>query len=150
MTVPSISIMAELAYEQPEAALAWLERAFGLATQLRVFDAGGRLVFSTLGQGERIAVLPAGRGGLHSPRSADGRNTQGLHLTITEPLEAHYARAKAVGAEILAEPQGFFFGATYTAADLEGHPWTFRQHDDGPARALPEGWRTVFGPVGAF
>jgi len=43
--------------------------------------------------------------------------------------DAHCARARAAGAEILEEPREQPFGdRIYLARDLEGHEWYFAQH----------------------
>ena len=45
-----------------------------------------------------------------------------------DDVDAHYARARAEGAEILAEPADQFWGArSYWVRDLEGHQWFFQQ-----------------------
>ncbi len=41
--------------------------------------------------------------------------------------DAHYERAKAVGAEIEQVPSHHGYGRTYTARDLDGHLWFFTQ-----------------------
>jgi uncharacterized glyoxalase superfamily protein PhnB len=43
-----------------------------------------------------------------------------------DDLDAHFAHAKAGGAEIVSEIQQHGYRA-YTAEDLEGHRWTFVQ-----------------------
>jgi len=42
-----------------------------------------------------------------------------------DDLDAHFARAKAVGATILSEIQDDSQGRRYRAEDLEGHRWFF-------------------------
>ena len=50
-------------------------------------------------------------------------------MVIVDDVDAHYARAVAAGAEILAEPTDMEYGEReYTALDLDGHRWTFAQH----------------------
>jgi len=49
-----------------------------------------------------------------------------VQLGVGEDIDAHCARARAAGAEIIAEPETQFYGdRTYRARDLEGHIWTF-------------------------
>lgn len=136
--------MAELAYEDPRGALDWLARVFGFQTRMVVSDAAGRLVFATTGlDGQEVAVVPEQAERLRSPRTLAGLNSQLVHVTLDEDIAAHYQRAAALGARMLTDPQAFFFGRTYTVADLEDHLWTFRQHSD-ERRPLPEGWSVDF------
>jgi uncharacterized glyoxalase superfamily protein PhnB len=45
-----------------------------------------------------------------------------------EDVDRHFARAKAEGAKIIAEPQdGFWGGRTYRALDHEVHQWEISQ-----------------------
>ena len=57
-----------------------------------------------------------------------GKNTQTVHVQIDSDVDAHFARAKAAGAEIMAEPETQFYGdRTYRCRDPEGHIWTVSQ-----------------------
>src|SRR5262245_30186652 len=55
--------------------------------------------------------------------------TQGIYVVVDE-IDAHTARAKSAGAEIVidikTQDDG---GRDYTARDLEGHVWTFATFD---------------------
>ena len=66
-----------------------------------------------------LMVLPADAGG----------NTRSVYVVI-EDVEAHFARAKAAGADIVHEvispPHG---GQLYTCLDLERHVWNFGSYD---------------------
>ncbi len=43
-------------------------------------------------------------------------------------IDAHFARARAAGAEVFVEPQTQFYGdRTYRCRDPEGHIWTVAQ-----------------------
>jgi uncharacterized glyoxalase superfamily protein PhnB len=62
-----------------------------------------------------------------SPKSADGKNTQTVHVQLAEgeDIDAHCAWARRAGAEILQGPATQFYGdRTYRARDPEGHIWT--------------------------
>lgn len=62
--------------------------------------------------------------GLTSPRALNGLS-QCLYVAVDDP-DAHCARAKAAGAEIVMEPTDMDYGArNYSARDLEGHLWSF-------------------------
>jgi PhnB protein len=50
--------------------------------------------------------------------------TQGVFIYLDD-VDAHYQRAKAAGAEIDKPLEDLPYGRSYTARDLEGHPWFF-------------------------
>lgn len=141
-----ITVRAELVYEDPDAALPWLEKAFGFETRMIVRNPDGRIVFSESGWGEQaVAIVPATLDGTASPRAVSGLNTQVIQVRWPGDVEAHCARARAAGVEILAEPQQHFFGdKTYIARDLEGHIWTFGQPVPGANGPPPPGWTVTF------
>lgn len=50
--------------------------------------------------------------------------TMGVFIYLAD-VDAHYERARAAGAEIVQVPHDESYGRTYTARDLDGHPWFF-------------------------
>ena len=69
-----------------------------------------------------------GRADHKSPASIGRKCTQTVHIHMDENIDRHCERARAAGAEILAEPETQFYGdRTYRARDPEGHIWTFGQ-----------------------
>lgn len=139
-----IEITAELVYQDPERALAWLEAAFGFQTRMVVRDGAQRLVFAETGLGEFVVAVGSERPWLRSPKTA-GVATQGVRFRILQDVDAHCARALAAGATILREPETFFFGdRSYDAADHEGHVWSFNQRIADAAEPPPPGWTTSF------
>ena len=50
--------------------------------------------------------------------------TMGIFVYL-DNVDAHYERARYAGAEIVKAPQDESYGRTYTARDLDGHPWFF-------------------------
>lgn len=125
-----MSVIPAITYDDPNAAIEFLERAFGFQPTLLVTDDDGRVQHADLsGEGGSVMVGPSGWAEwAKSPRSAGGANTQTIHVMVTD-VEAHCARARAAGARIVAEPSDQFYGdRTYRAADPEGHHWTFGQH----------------------
>jgi uncharacterized glyoxalase superfamily protein PhnB len=59
-----------------------------------------------------------------TPRSAGGV-TQAAYLSVAD-IDAHFARAKAVGAEIVLELKDTDYGSReFSARDPEGHLWHF-------------------------
>jgi uncharacterized glyoxalase superfamily protein PhnB len=104
--------------------MVWLARAFGFVEEMRTgTPSGGMHGEMTLG-GQRIMM---GQGGtswsMLSPLEA-GVATMGVFIYLDD-VDAHYARADKAGAEIMQPPHEQPYGRTYTAHDLDGHPWFF-------------------------
>lgn len=129
------SFIPSVAYRDPLAALKWLEAAFGFETSVVVTDAQGAVGHLEMtfdgasifiaGEWEGPPFAPAR---LKSPASLDGCVTGALRLLMEEGIDAHYARAKAAGAQIAQEPADQFYGdRIYRAIDPEGHVWIFSQ-----------------------
>jgi uncharacterized glyoxalase superfamily protein PhnB len=127
--MPTNTCTSAAYYEDPAAALDWLERAFGFETTMRITDDAGHVVHAEMeAEGNRIMVGPGGWSDFaKSPKTLGGANTQSIHVGVTN-LDAHYARATKAGATIVAEPAEQFYGSkTYRASDPEGHVWSFGQ-----------------------
>jgi uncharacterized glyoxalase superfamily protein PhnB len=123
------SLGAGVFYRDPRTALAWLKNAFGFECTMLISDKDGRLSHAEMRYGDGYIML----GGewaefIASPASVGGKNTQAIHVHLTDGIDAHCARARAAGAVILKEPADEFYGdRTYRARDPEGHVWTFGQ-----------------------
>jgi len=122
-----------LSYQDPVAALKWLERAFGFETAILIMGRSGEYrvdeFHAQMRHGDGVVMIGGEWNESHkSPRSAGGITTQTVHVHLEEDIDAHCARARATGATILDEPSDQFYGdRTYRAQDLEGHIWTFGQ-----------------------
>jgi uncharacterized glyoxalase superfamily protein PhnB len=116
-------------YRDPNAAIEWLEQAFGFERRLVVEDGEGGVIHSelTLGDGYIMVVGPPS-GKAVSPAAFGGRSTQSVHVQLREDLDAHCEQARAAGARIDREPATQPYGdRVYTCVDLEDHPWSFGQ-----------------------
>lgn len=123
------TITPAVIYLNPRAALDFLRTAFGFELDMLIEDEAGSLVHSQmmLGNG-RIMVGTEWSEDCKSPRSIGDKCTQTVHLHLEEDIDAHCERARAAGADIIAEPSTQFYGdRTYRARDPEGHIWTFSQ-----------------------
>jgi uncharacterized glyoxalase superfamily protein PhnB len=115
-----------LLYEDVATALDWLGRAFGFEETLRYTGPEGAVYHAEawLGDGPIYLGYPGEQ--YKNPRRL-GQETVGIYVLVDD-VEAHYERAKAAGAEIVAEPEDQEYGdRRYTARDLEGHHWFFAQ-----------------------
>jgi uncharacterized glyoxalase superfamily protein PhnB len=121
--------MSAICYQDPKAALRWLEQAFGFELFMLIEDGEGGLVHSEMRFGNAVVMIGNEWSDDHkSPKSIGGKNTQTVHIQIATDLDAHCERARAAGAEVLAEPETQFYGdRTYRCRDLEGHIWTVGQ-----------------------
>jgi uncharacterized glyoxalase superfamily protein PhnB len=127
------TFISALSYQDPVAALKWLEHAFGFETAMVIMGRSGAYraeeFHAEMRFGDGVVMI----GGewtesQKSPRSTGGVLTQTVHVHLDEDIDAHCARAREAGAVILAEPSDQFYGdRTYRAADLEGHVWSFGQ-----------------------
>jgi uncharacterized glyoxalase superfamily protein PhnB len=124
-------IYPRLAYEDAPAAVEWLVRVFGFVERGRKPNPdGSALVWLMLpGLDGHGVVMVCGVGnGLLSPRQLGGVS-QRVNVYLDD-VDAHYSRAVAGGAEIIAGrdletvPWG---DRRYEAFDLEGHWWHFAQ-----------------------
>lgn len=118
-----------LFYQDPKAALKWLEEAFGFELSMLLEDADGNVAHSQMTFGDAYVMIGQEWSDDHkSPRSVGGKNTQTVSIQIDTDIEAHFARAKAAGAVIDAEPATQFYGdRTYRCRDPEGHIWSVSQ-----------------------
>lgn len=118
-----------LFYQDPKAALAWLEKAFGFELAMLIEDADGALAHSQMSFGDSHVMIGQEWSADHkSPKSVGGKNTQTVGVHIETDIDEHFQRAKAAGAVIDQEPATQFYGdRTYRCRDLEGHIWTISQ-----------------------
>jgi uncharacterized glyoxalase superfamily protein PhnB len=123
------TLVSSLVYCNPRAAIAWLEKAFGFETVMLIEEPSGEIAHSELRFGDAVVMVGREWDEDHkSPASLGGKNTQSLHIHIDTDVDAHFARAKAAGAEVFAEPETQFYGdRTYRCRDPEGHIWTVGQ-----------------------
>jgi uncharacterized glyoxalase superfamily protein PhnB len=123
------AIAPVIIYRDPNAALAWLEEAFGFETYMVIANKDGLAVHSEM-KFERanfmVAISYAAT--VKSPLDTNGLNTQALYVYVKSDVDAHCERARASGAKILQAPTDLPYGErVYKCADPEGHEWTFSQ-----------------------
>jgi uncharacterized glyoxalase superfamily protein PhnB len=125
----AIGFRSALFYQDPKAALRWLEEAFGFELSMLLEDAEGNVAHSQMSfGGDSVMIGQEWSADHQSPKSVGGKNTQTVSIQIETDVDAHCERARAAGAEILAEPATQFYGdRTYRCRDPEGHIWTVSQ-----------------------
>jgi quinol monooxygenase YgiN/uncharacterized glyoxalase superfamily protein PhnB len=125
-SMPPGALIPELAYDDVDAAAAWLCERFGLRERLRIGNHRRQLIY----RGESIVAT----GGGEDAVAGAGHSV----MMRVADVDAHYAHVKASGARVLGEPQTYFFGERqYSVYDIGGHVWTFSQSVTDVA---PEEW----------
>ncbi len=120
------NIFPEIVYDDAHAAIEWLAKAFGFVRGEVIAGPHNTVAHAEmhLGTGTIMPKSPMPELGLRSARTLGGVH-QCVYVAISDP-DAHFARAKAAGAQIVFEPTNFDYGArNYCARDLEGNLWTF-------------------------
>ena len=117
-------IVPYIYYRDVFAAIDWLEKAFGFE-KLRGESTPSGGVHGEMRFGDGVIMMgnASDEYRMKSPRDL-ATSTQGVFIYVDD-VDAHYARAKAAGAEIVTELADQSYGRTYWARDLEGHDWFF-------------------------
>ena len=133
-------LSSAVSYQDPKTAYRWLEKAFGFEPLLVILDADGNLAHSEMVYGNSVVMVGSEWSADHkSPRSIGGKNTQTVHIQVDTDVDAHCERARAAGAEIIAEPETQFYGdRSYRCRDPEGHIWTVSQTVETVSREQAE------------
>ena len=117
-----------LRYQDPAAALDFLEEAFGFERVADHRDDDGHVVHAEMSYGSGMVML----GGPGDDRFG-AHLGQGWSYVAVEDADAHYARAKEAGAEILREIEDQDYGSRdYSARDPEGNIWSFGTYRPEP------------------
>jgi uncharacterized glyoxalase superfamily protein PhnB len=122
------SIIPYLLYEDAEAAIDFLARAFGFRELNRTVAESGRIMNSEL-EGPAGGEVWLGE--------VDSVSGTSLVWVYVDDADAHCERAREAGATITMEPKDQPFGdRQYQAKDPQGHTWFFAHpiSDESPAR----------------
>ena len=132
-----------LLYEDCNAMLDWLSKAFGFKEVLRFENDNGDVTLRLAGESPlryfdaapHVRVLIGDREIAAFDPGDDFVNPRkggyvGEQLAVeVDDVEAHFEQAKAAGAEIVREPTDQPYGdRRYDAKDPEGHLWSIAQH----------------------
>jgi uncharacterized glyoxalase superfamily protein PhnB len=124
-----MSIHPFLRYDDAPAAIDFLQRAFGFEAKLVVpGDAPGKVAHAQLALSGGVVMVGSATNdatlGLGSPERRGSRSS-GVYVVVADP-DAHHARAKAAGAEIVMALCDQEYGSReYAARDPEGYVWCF-------------------------
>ncbi len=125
---PAPSLAPYLFYADVEAAVRFLEKAFGFSVAFTAPAPGGGIEHAQLLHGSALLMLGhAGEGGLN--RVAKASSLPKLHAGVyvfVDDVDAHCERAREGGAIVLLEPADQPWGdRMYCATDPEGQFWMF-------------------------
>jgi uncharacterized glyoxalase superfamily protein PhnB len=125
-----------LFYEDVEAALVFLARAFDFQESLRYQGAQGYVSHAEMRLGDGSIML-GDPGEQYRNPGRSGEVSSSVHVTVDD-AQATYERAVAAGARIIEPPADQPYGGRrFGASDPEGHEWWFSQ----PTPSLaPEDW----------
>ena len=128
------TVIPGMRYRDAAAAIDWLCDAFGFERNLVVPGPNNTIMHAQLSFGNGMIMLGSVRDNdfqklMKQPDEIGGSETQSAYL-IVDDADAHYARAKAAGAEIVLDIKTEEYGGRgYTCRDLEGHVWSFGTYD---------------------
>jgi len=127
-------VIPTVRYRDVPAAIAWLCTAFGMQVHRVVAGEDGRPCYAELTFGNGMLMIAPiedtafGRL-MVQPDEIGGVETQVCYLFV-EDAQAHYARARAAGAEIVLDiEEEANNGRGYSCRDPEGHVWNFGTYD---------------------
>lgn len=123
-------IVPYLFYADAPAAIAFLCKAFGFEERFRYPMPDGRIGHAELGHHDSVVMLASVWEGFgDSPQNLP--TVHGQVLCYVDDVDAHFERARAAGATIVAEPENAHGDRRYRAVDPEGHRWVFATPQDG-------------------
>jgi uncharacterized glyoxalase superfamily protein PhnB len=123
-SVPANFVLPHLVYTDVAAAIEWLSRTFGFAEHYRY---GSGPEGAQVHLGDAWIMLRTARPGSAPPEKSGSWN-QSLTVFV-EDVEAHFARSKAAGANIVEDLHETIYGELqYGVEDFEGHHWLFSLH----------------------
>lgn len=128
------TVIPGLRYRHALAAIEWLCRVFGFE-QHAVYAEGEIVHHAQLTFGNGMIMLGSVDNGsawgkrIAQPDEIGGRETQACYVVVAD-CAAHYARARAAGAQIVDELASRDYGGSgYSCHDIEGHLWSFGDYD---------------------
>jgi uncharacterized glyoxalase superfamily protein PhnB len=132
-SIPTNIVLVHFIYQNLPDAIDWLTRTFGFSEHYRY---GEPIAGAQMHLGDAWIQLGSSRPGRVIPPQ---QSVFTATLTVfVEDVDAHYTRAKSLGARILEDLHETVYGERqYGVEDLDGHHWLFSQH----ARDLsPDEW----------
>lgn len=116
------TVIPSLRYRDAPRAVKFLEEAFGFKPAMVVDGENGTIAHAQMTYGaDGMVMLGSDRDDPYGSHAG-----QGWTYVVVEDADAHYAQAKAAGAEIVRELTDQDYGSRdYSARDFEGSLWSF-------------------------
>lgn len=126
-------LMAVLRYRDAHAGIDFLQRAFGFAVHMQIDGEAGIVEHAQLTCGNAMIMVGSVRddawGQLEGGADPSRPSPQALYMVV-EQVDAHCAKARAAGAEVVQEPADMPYGGRqYACRDPEGHLWSFGSYN---------------------
>lgn len=131
---PGSSIIPGMRYRNAPAAIDWLCNAFGFEKHLIVPGPNNTIAHAQLSFGAGMIMLGSIKDTefdrmMKQPDEIGGAETQCSYVVVPD-CDAHFARAKAAGAQIVTDIHDEGHGGRgYACRDLEGRLWYFGSYD---------------------
>jgi uncharacterized glyoxalase superfamily protein PhnB len=115
------TLYPSLRYRDAPAAIEFLKSAFGFGERVVYPNEDGTIAHAELAYGPSVLMLGSDKDDLFGRRAGQGW----LYVAVEDP-DAHCARARAAGAQIVMDLHDTDYGSRdYTARDPEGNAWSF-------------------------
>ena len=122
-----MSVHPILQYADADAALDWIERAFGFGATHVSRDDAGTIVHAEIAAAGGVVMLS----GTGTDRWGDHRGQGWLYVAVDD-VDGLHRRASEAGADIVMAPADQEYGSRdFTARDLEGNLWSFGTYSPG-------------------
>ncbi|HEX6360737.1 VOC family protein [Actinophytocola sp.] len=122
-----MSIYPAIRYDDPNAAVDWLCKAFGFTADQVFHDDDGVVQHAVLsiGTGKIMVSGPREAGWLGGAAATPLASPISLYVVVDDPV-AHHDRAVAEGATVVLDLQHMDYGShEYSARDVAGNLWSF-------------------------
>lgn len=120
------SIFPAIRYKDAPRAATWLREAFGFQDHSIHPAPDGGIAHAEMVLGNGMVMFGGGGG---QPDNPWAQVPMGIYVVVAD-IDAHFARAKAAGAEIVMPLRDTDYGSRdYSVRDLEGHLWSFGTYD---------------------
>ena len=130
---PKTTMIATMRYDDAPRMIEWLCTAFGFERHFVVPGDHGTIAHAQLAFGTGMIMLGTARddewGAIVKTVADVGARTGSVYVVVAE-IDAHCARARTAGAEIVRGPEDTDYGSReYAARDPEGQVWSFGTYD---------------------
>jgi uncharacterized glyoxalase superfamily protein PhnB len=137
------AVVPVMRYRNLPAAIEWLCRAFGFEKHRLTVSDNGAIQFAQLTLGTAMIMVSSVRAStfdklLRQPDEVGGAETQVCYFFVAD-ARAHFARAKAAGAQIVLNIERTANGGcSYSCRDPEGHLWNFGTYNPWQRQVVGE------------